>query len=410
MQNLFVYNPTCELAVANGMVSYQAPRYLQKFERDLEILPAYLASSKDYILVQESISSEFRNKLSELGIQLPACITKEELNQQVKNSSLAVNKLIPWGWSTAIHHKLKHLKAFCSEDFSSSPVAHWNETQKEIYSRKFALEILGKLLPKLKDQYCIKNSELPRVATSEEEVLEIQKTWPQLVLKSPWSASGRGLQVLRRSEFNRTNHQLLAGVLKNQGFVMVEKYQQKLVDFAFQFRTEKGTIHYQGLSFFSASISGQYEKNYLGAYSQHLDEEINSFLKTIDVNAIANQLGETLQQSHIATHYEGNFGVDALIFKDHNKAIRINPCLEINCRNNMGNLSLVLNKYLAPNSIGYFYIDQIKNMDPNIFHKTIEQSHDGKIKSGSLALTPIYEDSQFIAWMEVFESISKTHQ
>src|SRR5574344_847800 len=45
MHKLFVYNPTCEMAVQNGSVSYQPPLRLQTFESDMADIMLWLSQT-----------------------------------------------------------------------------------------------------------------------------------------------------------------------------------------------------------------------------------------------------------------------------------------------------------------------------------------------------------------------------
>ena len=47
-ENIFYFNPTCELAIANGSFSYMPPRLLRDFEQDCASLPFLFASPNDF--------------------------------------------------------------------------------------------------------------------------------------------------------------------------------------------------------------------------------------------------------------------------------------------------------------------------------------------------------------------------
>ena len=66
--DLYLFNPTCEYAVGNGSPNWQANRLLQNMEADLDILPMFLATSNDFVLVEH----------------LPSKAYLENINQRVK--------------------------------------------------------------------------------------------------------------------------------------------------------------------------------------------------------------------------------------------------------------------------------------------------------------------------------------
>jgi hypothetical protein len=401
MSRLFVYNPTCEMAVANGLVSYQAPRYLQNFERELETLPAFLGTAKDFILTEQEIPEGHLRSIEKIGIELPSAIQKDKLLRKLETEQIALDSIHPWGWSPAFHHRVKDLKLYCCESFKQSSVFQWHEKQKQFYSREFALKVLQNLITNLESSDLIPQEHLPKTVSNEAEIKEVQKEWSQVVLKSPWSASGRGVQILRRNEFNETNRQIFSGVIKTQGFCMIEKYLNKQLDFAFQFYVEQGLINFLGISFFKTSSVGQYEGNLLGNPNLFLDKTHQVFFDKIQIQNIVDSLQEILQNSDLPNYYEGNFGVDAMLYLDENNTMKLQPCLEINCRNNMGNLALSLNEKLAEDKYGIFRINLIKDIDSCEFEKGIQMDAAGKWISGKQNLTPIRKDSQFVAWLEI---------
>ena len=50
LPDIYLFNPTCEYAVANGHTSWQPNRLLQKMEEDLGTLPLFFARPQDVIL------------------------------------------------------------------------------------------------------------------------------------------------------------------------------------------------------------------------------------------------------------------------------------------------------------------------------------------------------------------------
>ncbi len=137
--NIFLFNPTCEYAVANGNTSWQPNRLLQKMEYDLSALPLYLAGENDYIITEYLPSDNFLNSIKKLKPDIPGFIPKNEINKV----NIPVNNLLPWGWSPAAHKLLSPLKSNCSSEFMNSPIFSWTANHKEIYSKKFACNILN---------------------------------------------------------------------------------------------------------------------------------------------------------------------------------------------------------------------------------------------------------------------------
>ncbi|HKJ80355.1 MAG TPA: hypothetical protein VKA10_12500, partial [Prolixibacteraceae bacterium] len=71
LPNIFLFNPACEYAVANGNKHWQPNSILQKMETDLSLLPLYLANPNDFVLVRKEISADFMESLQRLITHLP---------------------------------------------------------------------------------------------------------------------------------------------------------------------------------------------------------------------------------------------------------------------------------------------------------------------------------------------------
>jgi len=404
--DIFLFNPTCELAVANGSVNYMAPAQLRKFENELGTLPWILASSQDIILVDKVPSQQFTDQLENKGFSLPAFQTKE--SSLSDPSFLLADKgfLFPWGWSPAAHKLLSPLKPGCCPEFGNSPVAEWRDVHRELYSRKSALTILERNIKEYHSDNILSSNDLPDVCTSHEQIIALQHKWGKVVVKAPWSSSGRGLQILRPNEYNLTNRQVITGYLKQQGFVIVEPWHNKVLDLSFQFLSfGNGKIEYRGLTAFSTDHSGRYLGNYLQELPPDLTPELKEFLSE-NLDNVKTALHQVLASSDYSANYYGWFGVDAIIYKSPDGKLKFHPCLEINCRFTMGAIALRLRTHLAEQSVGEFQITHGKEGDfaqycEEMARKEPLITDSGKIVSGFLSLTPTLPENGFGAYLSV---------
>ena len=58
MDILYVFNPENDLALASGLVNYTAPKNARKIRNDLQMLPLWIASEGDSLLVENNISNQ----------------------------------------------------------------------------------------------------------------------------------------------------------------------------------------------------------------------------------------------------------------------------------------------------------------------------------------------------------------
>ena len=403
LSNLYLFNPTCEYAVGNGSPNWQANRLLQKMETDLDILPMFFASSNDFVLVENPPSETHLEKLNTLGIAIPGFIQKKEAFANISFQIRKWSALKPWGWSPAAHKLLQPFKGSCSDEFKTSPVSKWKPEYRELYSKKFSLGILSQILQNFPNGYFIPENEKARICTRKEDFETSVAEWGKLMVKAPWSSSGRGLQPITKTPVHPKVWEKLLGIVRDQGYAMAEPLLDKKLDIAFQFRVEKGQISFAGISNFTTDSKGQYTGNNLNGLPDDMDSELVEFAQLVP-QLVVEPLIRILETSEIACSHEGFFGVDTLIYRDQNNKLKINPCLEINLRYNMGLLSIQLEKILAPGIKGIYrtwfepghsYYDFKKMMEQK--HPVILENH--RLKAGFVSLTDPSPDSQFGAYI-----------
>ena len=181
-----------------------------------------------------------------------------------------------------------------------------------------------------------------------EQVESLMAQYGQLVMKAPWSSSGRGLRFVNPAN-NVQNSTYLAGwfrnVVKLQGSVMVEPLYNKVKDFGMEFFSDgEGHVNYLGLSLFHTE-NGAYTGNILA--TENVKQEMISryipakLLETIQ-EKICHELGETYRGK-----YRGPFGIDMMAVNNgqwsmSNGQCKLHPCVEINLRRTMGHVALAL--------------------------------------------------------------------
>lgn len=396
ISKVFFYNPTCEIAISNGTLSYMPNKTLTKFEQDLDLLSMYFASEEDVILTKQMPDSKFLRIISDAGIKLPKIIKLSDI--LLHPDSLLPNKmeLHPWGWSPRIHHIFKPLKKYCSEQFLNQPNSYWKDNHKELYSRKTALSVLNDFLQNNNNGY-LHHDKKAIICKSVAEIDALIKKWKQIIIKAPWSSSGRGLQVLRYSYLNESITQWIKGTLEAQGYVMVEPLLNKKFDFSLQYYCDgKGNLNFLGLAFFKTNSNGQYNGNILGG----IPKEIKNFLSEQIIKELSEGMLKELKKSAISDNYCGYFGVDCMIIENENGESLIHPCVEINLRYNMGTLAIILNQYIHKNSHGSFKINFKPKESFDTFHDKMIKEYpfkmkDGKWFSGYLPMVSPFQNKNF---------------
>ena len=192
----------------------------------------------------------------------------------------------------------------------------------------------------------------------------------RIVLKAPWSGSGRGLRWVDRT-LSDLDKSWTEKTLASQGSVMVEPRMEVVQDFALEYyiggqgreahsstqalqnsSTQAfkqsssqtfispcaGTHHFVGYSLF-ATQNGVYRENHL--FSD--DEILQRLSEYVSVQTIlsAKAAAERWLESEIVPRYEGPLGIDMFIYKSAD-GYALNPMVEINFRHTMGHVAVAL--------------------------------------------------------------------
>ncbi len=400
MNDIYFFNPTCDFAIANGSPNWQPNQLLQKMEEDLDLLPAYLAASDDGILLYNYPSDLFLEDFRKTEFKFPCFIQRNKQNQISQNR---IRNIKPWGWSPAAHKQTEYLKNLCSDEFSISPVFNWNPEIKHFYSRSFSASVLAEVLKNLNTENILPINYQPKVCKTETDVENALASWGKLMLKAPWSSSGRGLQPITKTSIHEKVWEKINGIIRDQGFVLAEPLLNKVHDLAFLFELKKGIIRFTGTSHFFTDKNGKYEGNYLNGASKPDFDKVINFTNRKQAQILP-ELIRVLQNSKLPAVYEGPFGVDMLIYSDNNDELFINPCLEINLRYTMGFIALNIEKMLAEKSKGVFRIFYEPGKSFFSFSNEMRTKHpliitESKILSGFLALTEPTPEKKFGAYL-----------
>jgi len=170
LPDIFLFNPTCEPAVANGSPYYTAPARLRQFESDLGYLPAWLGEEKDQVLIQGTVDQSFNERMQALGFQLPEILN---LGQAISDEAWIgrpKGRFLPWGWSPAVYHLVRNLLPNCNDAFRQSLVVDWKPEHKKLYSRLTALELLETILKNYSRDWMPDQADLPVVCSSLESI------------------------------------------------------------------------------------------------------------------------------------------------------------------------------------------------------------------------------------------------
>ncbi len=286
---LHLFNPENDLALAAGTANFTPPKSVVEFRTALAALPIWLAEPGDNIVAPGLDTEWLRGTGTEVGIEIAG--TPE-----------------PWGWSENAAWQFRRL------GISEDRIPDVGKL-RELSHRRTSLDLYHHLA-KANLPYPLPPA--PREIFSAAELPDTDL----IMLKSPWSCSGRGVidceglapaMIRRRAEES----------IRRQGSVMVESKLRKVRDFAMLFEGGK----YKGLSLFLTNGT---------AYTGNIVAPEAELAATLG----AQWLGETAKaiEEWIPKDYDGPMGVDMMLLEDGN----ICPCVEVNVRKTMGFVALAL--------------------------------------------------------------------
>ncbi|WP_321285682.1 hypothetical protein [uncultured Sunxiuqinia sp.] len=394
-RKIFDFNPTCEIAIANQSPYYNAPELLANFEEELAPLMVFFANSCDHVLKEMDVHENFRKTLDLFGLAEVKLISKKKSLALSHNETV---ELAPWGWSPA---EVYYLSAY--NQIKEQKVYTKKTVNSDLFERKHAIRFLTQLTEEHPNSLFPEKHQQPQILHSVEEVESFLLQKQQIVLKSPLSSSGRGLQVIRKNRLNTSNIQWINTNLKQQKYLVGEPLFDKLADLSFQFEIKSKTeVIFHGISQFKTNKNGQY----LGHYLNPSPDQPTQYFSARLLTELTTQLLNGLHHSLFSSHYRGFLGIDALIFVDK-KQVKIHPCLEINPRCNMGILSKRIEQKIHPESSGQFRIYYNPQQNFLDFAKLETKQNppateDRLLRKGFVALTSPSKNSKFGAYIRLF--------
>lgn len=191
--------------------------------------------------------------------------------------------------------------------------------------------------------------------------------------------------------------------LREQGGVIVEPVYNKVSDFALEFYANgAGGVRYTGLSVFLTTARGTYAGNWVASEEDKvrwLTDRIPLLLWQMLKTAVTHYLADWLGNG-----YNGHLGVDMMLCRvPGSEYLCVHPCVEINLRRTMGQVSVDLASFLAPSSEARFVIDYEKEAGRLWSeHCRCEEEHplclwEGKLLQGYLPLVPVTPSAHYRA-------------
>lgn len=283
---LHIFNPENDMALASGLPGYTPPANIREYRRRNRFLPRMWAEPGDVVWDGESALAP----LFADGAEAP--------------------EICPWGWSPALVHEL----SVAGVPARYLPDKEWLARLRQLSGRESTAS--------LQREWGLD----VRACHSLDEVEQSVEEWGHVVMKSPWSSSGKGLMQTDNPNWRGWVRRILAG----QGAVVVERFMAHDLDFAMEFRLSSGVAEYLGLNVFRTDAHGHFIDNVQASVGGN-ESLVTSLLRCPDV--LSEVRAWYLQRlPRIASWYSGPVGVDMMVLTGGT----LHPCVEINWRMTMG--------------------------------------------------------------------------
>lgn len=293
---------------------------------------------------------------------------------------------IVWGWDKVLKHKL--LKE--GVDIDALPSDEYLEQVRALSHRREAIRCLSYIKKRLNagemDSVC---DTAPVEVSVFENVLKTVEEYEDTILKSPWSSSGRGLRMVNLHSWTESDRGWCRNIIGKQGSLIVEKRAKLVLDFSMQFATSSMGVKFWGYSIFKAT-HGAYQGNLL-ASNEYMEALITKYVG-LDLLRKVREVVSDFLQSEFVGKYDGNLGVDMFVSEDASGRYSLNPCVEINVRNNFGLVArLYFDRYFRPS---HPQADGLFQM--SVFYSPKSGDLRQMMPSGSLILSgEVREDSHY---------------
>lgn len=393
---LHFFNPGHETAILHDAEIYTPTKNVQRMMNDLAALPLWYADKGDFVWLPHEYSRSFSS-------QLPLGITPNGMpltSSMLYQANMADSPLFytPWGLSP---HSISVAEKIKTEYSFPLDVPQWEDEYKKLTSRHTAALCL-----ELLRDYGI---EIPFVPKFFKDINEVENHLATICLpvmiKTPFSSSGRGLLRIKNPEFHYKEKEWMVGALRRQREVSVEPLLEKVQDFALEFRSDGQQIHYEGLSCFESVAAGAYSGNKLDT-QDNLTAQLCEMCGKEVFRRLILAVKKALAEIFLRVAYVGFLGVDMMIYRHYDGDLHIHPCVEINMRNTMGMMSIKLYEdYISPGAKGNFLIEYFKEKGQALqFNDEMQQKYplclkEGKIISGYLSLIPVTATTHYASYI-----------
>lgn len=361
-RRLWVFNPGHEEALLTPASQRLTPsREIRQMRHELAPLLALLAHPSDLLYVPPSADG-----LVPASLRTPA---GDPVSPEDLPDSLEVTL---WGIEPHSLQEIQRCPLLRSVTLLLPPIT---TDYLRLSHRRSATDLLALLIQEegypaeLLPQWVEAGSDRAETITRLEEAIAEVAQRPlgapdQLLLKRPFSSSGRGVLPLPLPA--QAKHlDALAGSVLRTGSCSIEPFLQVRQNWAIEYyRNSAGQVHFFALSHFDTLPSGRaYAGNRLASPAK-LWQRLSSQLAPQQLERLIARHTSWLTDELHDSQYIGYIGIDLFLYEEAGK-LCLHPCVEINLRTTMGVLAhQAHSRYFPPEEEGRFVLEYLRGQSP----------------------------------------------
>ncbi len=331
-----IFNPEHDIALAEDKEVFASPHAGRQLRYDLSFLPALWSEDGDVVVVDDvDVAETGWRSLRKVKKSDVSFLTMAQVSDELRKGCHAHLNVDVWGWDAAIRHQL--LRAGVPETIM--PTRELLAEVRRLSSRRITVRLLQSLRDGIDGITCGVSSYVTDKKVIVEEVLKKEN----IVVKAPWSSSGRGVRYLIDGVLSENTINWITNTIRKQGGVMVEPLYNKVKDFGMEFvRQSEGSVRFVGLSLFDTR-NGSYTGNLL-ATEQEKRDILSRYVSLSLLDGVISRL-EILLADMLAPLQGLSLclGVDMMVVAgNESEGFLLHPCVEVNLRRTMGHVALRL--------------------------------------------------------------------
>ena len=424
------FNPDAECYAAEDPAKELSMERTQ-LQDDLEILPLFYSRQDDILLMSKPPEKEHLRNIQNSGFTLPEILIHGD-QKSAPTIPRKIGQLRPWSWTP-------DSLAFFRKTFESL-TRHikldtlWNASIRDLFSKKWSAQWGKQMARETEENKWIAPPEVyGEPVTDLENLNTVRDTlkglgYENVVFKAPFGTAANGNRCILSNEIlGASTLAWLGKQWKDQGYVIVEPWLDRVFDFSVQLEVEANKARTIAFTRLLNNHRGQFKGVVTSSFCQGVAPEITRFLmEPKEGKPRVYHFYETLVISRLFSEmcnsgYIGPLGIDAFIYRSPTGTLQLKTIVEINPRMTMGRIGYELGKRNAARSVGLFQIlthSQLSKTDtPNFidysrqlttqYPTVLTKETNPRLVSSSNPLNDPYTAKKFLAVYHVREKLSE---